>query len=521
MAIISKADKNNNTTVNSSTALSSMYTPSDGSSAPAQAVAAPSTNPTGTTAGVAAQTAPEATTEAVDTTEAAEEEKKPSMRIPTTTYPTSGTTTTQSTTTSSYTPTGLHDPKNFDAYKKQSEESIKNLYAAAQKNNLASLKKAYDQNLSDAQASKDQISPQYQQSMNSLSAEYERQRRNNNMQAAANGLNTGARSQMALAQSANYQANQAGLARQENNALDEANRRINNLKANYQNAIAEAVANNNYKLAASMLEQYQKQISLQLQIENTNWTNQQQVESQNYQKSQVEAQQKAAYGDFSGYAALYGQEIANQMELAWAMQNPQIAWAMGKLSAEDYEAITGYAPRDPSGSSGGSSFGPNGYGTSTDYTGIEAGKDVEINFAPYKKAEADRYGNVTGEYGITKDHSAQYKVKIPRKPKGGYSASLDKAYYGAPGYLNENGQFVTGWDDGGSPAPGHEQDYAVANAYKDAYEESQSKYLSNLYAQDSYQDYMPDKSKSTSGKGSGSSSGKSKSNGAVDRIGLD
>ena len=413
------------------------------------------------------------------------------MRTPTTTgsYSTGSTgfssTTTKSTpltyTPQTYTPTGMYDPANLQAYNAQREAQIRQMYADAQKSTLAGLKTAYDQNLSDATAYRDQISPQYQRSMSALGAEYERQRRNNNMQAAANGLNTGAGSQMALAQSANYQANQAGLAAKENQALDEANRRLTDLKANYQNAIAEATAQNNYKLAASLLDEYQNAYNRQLNIENTNFQRQQQIDNLNYERQwQVdntnytrqfnenereysraadEAAKKAQYGDFSGYASLYGDDVANMMQLTWAMQNPQIAYAAGKLSAEDYQALTGYAP---SGATAAAASGGSGSNV----------KHVDAGYS--------------------------------RRSGGGYSASRDTAYRGAPGYLNSDGQFVvpgvTNYSNLTPATPSnsnarhdHTADAVRAGAYADSKAAGNSTYQANKDAQSAVDRYGLDK----------------------------
>lgn len=246
--------------------------------------------------------------------------------------------------------------------------------------NAANLLNAYYQNLSDAYAARDKISPQYQQTMNALASEYEREKRNNNMKAAVSGINTGAGSQAALAQSAVYQGNQANLARSENEALNEAERGITdlgrnyqnqqnilnteyanniaaldqkyanevdklnreyqnnlatygttyqnniaNMKTNYENQIAQAAANNNYQLAAALLDEYGSQ----------------------YDRMQNQAALLAQFGDFSAYAELYGQQAADTMKLNWALNNPEVAWASGNLKAEDYYALTGRYPADP------------------------------------------------------------------------------------------------------------------------------------------------------------------------------
>lgn len=184
-----------------------------------------------------------------------------------------------------YTPTGLSDQNNLNAYNANREQKIQNTYNAALNNTNAGLKTAYDQNLSDLQAARDKISPQYQQSSNALAAEYERQKRNNNMQGAANGLNTGAGSQLALGQSMAYQRNAGNLARSENEALNEANRGIADLGVQYQNQIAQAVAANDYKQAQAMLDEYERQYQRQMTLENQNYQRQQQAEQQAYQRA--------------------------------------------------------------------------------------------------------------------------------------------------------------------------------------------------------------------------------------------
>jgi len=375
-----------------------------------------------------------------------------------------------------YTPTGLSDQGNLDAYNANREQKIQNVYDRAQNSTLQGLKTAYDQNLSNLQAARDQITPQYQQSANQLAAEYERQRRNNNMQGAANGLNTGAGSQLALGQSMAYQRNAGNLARSENEALNEANRGIADLGVRYQNDIAQAVANNDYKRAAAMLDEYENQYQRQMNLENQNWQRAQQLENQAYQRAfneenrdynrawntedrdytrnwntenrdydrawnlenrdytrdwnqnerdynrawnedergydrywsendrgynrafneenrdytrawnqderdytrnwnedersydrtMTEAANRAEYGDFSGYAAIYGSGVADAMRDVWIAQNPMVAYSQGAITAEEYQMLTGKYPYNSSGGSSYSGYrsggGGGGYG---------------------------------------------------------------------------------------------------------------------------------------------------------------
>lgn len=284
----------------------------------------------------------------------------------------SGATTTTPTATS---PTSIATGNtSLDAYNTGRETQIRNVYDMARQNNLAALQTAYDQNLSNAQANRDKIAPQYQDSMNQLSSEYERQRRNNNIQAQANGLNTGAGSQMQLGQMNVYNQGQAGMQRQMNEALDTADRGILDLQTNYQNQIAQAAANNDYQLAAALLDEY----------------------GQQYQRQLSQAQQLAEYGDFSLYTNIYGADAAQQMEKSWLLQNPQLAYTLGKITADEYFKMTGTYPPGYStggGGSGGSrSYGGYGggyYPTSTSTTGVDDRlgwddqEDRKDSYSPY------------------------------------------------------------------------------------------------------------------------------------------
>lgn len=274
----------------------------------------------------------------------------------------------RSTAPATYTPTGAYDPANVQQFNQQNEQKLNAMYDANKDSALSQLKTAYDQNLSNEQAAMDKIAPQYQESANQLGAEYERQRRNNAIQALANGLNTGAGSQIALAQSMAYQNNQTALQKAQNQALQDAQRRITDLQNKYQNDIAAAIADNDAQRAAALYNEYQNAYKRQLDVENTNYERNVQAEQQAYQRAyqeenrdyqrayqeqatayerqQTQAQQLAQYGDFSGYREIYGNDVANQMERTWLLNNPGLAYTMGKLSADDYFKLTGNYPPD-------------------------------------------------------------------------------------------------------------------------------------------------------------------------------
>lgn len=215
-----------------------------------------------------------------------------------------------------------------DAYQRRLDESasrIGGLYDKQLESQKMALQSAYQQNLSDQEAAKANIGRQYQASANDLAVQYERNRRNLNQQALASGLNTGAASQQQLYLNQGWLRNYGALRGQEAQAQIEADRQITNLKNNYQNSIAQAIADNDYKKAAALLDDYNNQ---------NNW-----VEKQ--------AQILAGYGQFDPYANIYGRETADQMQQMWAIQNPQAAWALGLIDATTYRKVTGKNP--PSG----------------------------------------------------------------------------------------------------------------------------------------------------------------------------
>ena len=338
--------------------------------------------------------------------------------------------------------------KNLAALKTAYDANLGNLKTAYDNNtaslktaldkNLAQIAETYAQNLSDANAYREGISPRYQQAMNALGAEYERQRRNNNMQAAVNGINTGTGSQMSLAQSMAYQGNQGNLARSENEALNEAERGINDLgrayrsqqdiinteynnnvdklnreyanqqatygttyqnnlldlKTNYQNKIAEAAANNDYQLAAALLDEYGAQ----------------------YDRTMQQAEQLAEFGDFSMYASIYGIDAAQQMEKMWGMQNPDLAYNLGRMTADEYFNLTGKYP------SGYTGTGTGAYGD--DYAAKGPG---------YFTTGAD------GKRQYAHTPGYDYTHVLKNIPRGG--SGRDRAYRGPAGYYTTDGNY--------------------------------------------------------------------------------
>ena len=214
-----------------------------------------------------------------------------------------------------------------EQYKKYSTsgqgQAINDMYDAKQQSQLNQLESAYQASRSEAEAARERLPGQYQQQANDLSAQYERNRRNFNLQAAGAGLNSGTASQAALAQNSAYQRDMGNLRTAQADAMTEADRGIAELERQYQANVSSAIADNDYQRAQALLNEY----------------------NNGYTRDLNTAKTLAAYGDFSGYAGLYGQDTANNMAALWKAQNPDLAYNTGRMSAEEYKAITGKYPK--------------------------------------------------------------------------------------------------------------------------------------------------------------------------------
>ena len=217
------------------------------------------------------------------------------------------------------------------------EQRVNDVYDAAREKSLAALESAYAKNRAELEAAAAKIPGEYQARANQLAANALINRRNFYESAAASGLNAGNGSQAELAMNNQQQSDMTSLRTAEANAVNQANMQLSQLYVNYQNAIAEAIANNNYERAAALLSEYQKQAesivstardqaSLDLDIAGFNRT----TNDRNYERQLENAQTLAKFGDFSGYLALgYTADQVSNMRRSWLAQNPGIGSYLG------------------------------------------------------------------------------------------------------------------------------------------------------------------------------------------------
>lgn len=138
-------------------------------------------------------------------------------------------------------------------------EYLKDLYAQNLEAQLAGLKSSYEQNVKDLQAEAEAIPKRYYEARNETAAQNDLQREYFNEMAAANGLNTGASGQAALASSSTLQGNLSSIAEQEKDALSANALEQNKLAIAYENAINEATASGNAALAQALYQEYVRQ----------------------------------------------------------------------------------------------------------------------------------------------------------------------------------------------------------------------------------------------------------------------
>jgi hypothetical protein len=201
-------------------------------------------------------------------------------------------------------------------------DKVNAMYDAQKAAQLNQLQSAYEQSKSEYTAAQAKIAPQYQNAANALAVEQERNKRNFNQQAAASGLNTGTASQAALAQNSANQREMGALRTAEADAQAEAARQLANFEDKYQADVAAAIANNDYQRAAALYDEFKNAQNMDLK----------------------NAQILAEFGDFSGYARLYGEDQAKNMFYIWAAQNPQLAFNSGRITEAQYNNLLAGKP---------------------------------------------------------------------------------------------------------------------------------------------------------------------------------
>jgi hypothetical protein len=220
------------------------------------------------------------------------------------------------------------------------------MYDSALRARIAALEGGYKASLADATAAKDKIPGIYQAQANTVAANAGREKRNFNEYAAASGLNSGAGGQAALALSGQLQSGLAQVRTNEANALSDADLQIAKLKAQYQQQMQQAVADNQLQRAAALLDQYNREQSnaIQQQQWNANFGLQQLQMAANlsdaeYQRQLNNAKLLASVGDYSGFKAL-GWSDAQIAQAQAAAATPTYSGSGGGSGGSAKDALT-------------------------------------------------------------------------------------------------------------------------------------------------------------------------------------
>ena len=261
---------------------------------------------------------------------------------------------------------GVYSPAQLPGYRAGVRE-VNDLYDAARERKLAQLKTAFDQSVEALRAERAELPGVYDGQKNAAAAQSEMAGRSFNEYAAASGLNSGTAGQAALARSNQLQGDLTALGQQEAAEQADIARRESQLRTQYADDVAAAVAQGEYDRAAALLEEYRRaetsRVDTARQQANENYrawqagvsaaqtaekarreTVQTQAEAES--ASRKEALERAARlaeaGDFSGYLALgYSRAETEAMRQAWIAKNPAAAYRVGLITWEEYSRMTG------------------------------------------------------------------------------------------------------------------------------------------------------------------------------------
>ena len=233
---------------------------------------------------------------------------------------------------------------------KDQSESINKIYDAQQKAKTDALKAAYDQNMADYDAQAAKIPQTYNEARRQLSTQADISRANLNEQMAGSGINVGAGSQLALSQQNSRNAAMGKVSTAEADALSDLEAQRQKVKAAYQNAVAQAISENDAERAKALYTEAQR---VDNSIVNTA-VKQLSVDTTLAENERSRLEQQAAtlakYGDFSGYAALgYSQDQIDAMQKVWGAQNPKLYYERTGRYPASYTASN----RRPGGGGGG------------------------------------------------------------------------------------------------------------------------------------------------------------------------
>lgn len=204
---------------------------------------------------------------------------------------------------------------------------LEELYAAQRRQTLANLDNAYQQNVNAINRAGEGVDARYQNARNQAAGASELAARNFAEYAAASGLNSGAGGQAELARNVTLQNNLNDINSAEADVYADLELQLANAETEYNNAIAQAEASNDFALAESL---YQEKIRVQQELVNQQMQ-QYQMDLQNRQLAFQQQQAEIANQQWQQQFDYNSQQDAKSNLAAWG----EISLQYGKMPSQE------------------------------------------------------------------------------------------------------------------------------------------------------------------------------------------
>ena len=204
---------------------------------------------------------------------------------------------------------------------------LEELYAAQRRQTLANLDNAYQQNVNAINRAGEGVDARYQNARNQAAGASELAARNFAEYAAASGLNSGAGGQAELARNVTLQNNLNDINSAEADVYADLELQLANAETEYNNAIAQAEASNDFALAESL---YQEKIRVQQELVNQQMR-QFEMDLQNRQLAFQQQQADIANQQWQQQFDYNSQQDAKSNLAAWG----EISIQSGKMPSQE------------------------------------------------------------------------------------------------------------------------------------------------------------------------------------------
>lgn len=235
---------------------------------------------------------------------------------------------------------------------------INRIYDAQQAAALAALERSYNASLAGYNGAKDNINAQYYEEARKAQAQSDLERQRMNQMFNANGLANGGIGQASLAQNNALLGNLNALSTANAADLSTVDTALAKLQADYQGAVAEAIANNELERAQALYQQWQDEQARALQAEQTAYDRQMDaynmmLKEQQYRDSQTAANQKLMQSQVEDMLAMKGVTSIPDYMIEASGYDPAYINAVLAQKAQEEAAAAAAASRSYSGSGGG------------------------------------------------------------------------------------------------------------------------------------------------------------------------